>query len=1028
MKKFYLFMMFAVLASLGLVNAATVTDVLTADALPATSSTYTDFSGVTVTSSAVYAGNSAKNYEAIQLRTKSNNSGIVTTASAGKVTKVVVEWHSETMSGRTIDVYGSSAAYAAASDLYTASTQGTLIGSIVCGTSTELTVDGDYQFIGIRSNSGALYATSISVTWETESGDGGDTPVTQLQAPAISGVEDGESYESATVAIAYPVGATSMTWAITKDGAAFLGGDTDADVKHTITEEGVYVVNASATNGTNTKAADAVTFTIAKAVVPTIGYEAMDVTNVKEGKYIIVGEYEGKYYMMKNETYMANYVAATETTLEGTEQFTADNLFTITKQGEGYVIKSEDGKYVIIEESVSGTKTYQNLRVGKDASDAVWTFADANGKVQATYGDLTNFMSFLWYAKSGTPEFSTGYQDTHIRPAFYYVGDITPVEPETDKVASIAEFVSKADAANEVEFTCPLTVTYQNGNNLYVTDGTDGLLIYGKGAGTYANGQVLAAGVKGKYTNYNGTIELVNFTLTDAADGAAVEPTVITVADITADTQNRYVTIKNVAFDTEDGVTSILDDSGIVTAFNKGFCDFPENEDWTYDVVGVTAYFKNEVQFYPISYTVVDAPEIAAPGIVIYGTFVDPDSDDDVLYGEVELRVVMPENANSMSIIVEKDGVEVDNVTATADWTKSYTDIGAYYVLASATNGTISSETNDMEFTIVEQPALDAPAFSLAEGTYTGTQKLIITSSVDDAYIVGTCNDEEIYDFSPCEVILEAPESGETTYVVTVHAELGEEQGDEAAATYVIKAGEPAAEGSFILATKVEDIKEGSQVIFVSDANTMSTVQNMKDAAKQYRQSTSVVVEGTTVPSIGSDVAVFTVGKDGSNFTFYNANTVTETGAAMPGYLCAVSNDKNALGVQAALDDNGKWELTFADGKVIMLAQGDLGRNQLQYNYNGFRCYDPAVTSINTPLAIYVQANSGVVSATADGVKIVAGEGNIRIVADAAAATVYTMAGQAVAATEVRGEATVSLAAGFYIVRVGDTVAKVIVK
>lgn len=47
--------MFAVLASLGFANAATVTDVLTAKLFTATGSSYTDFSNVTVTSSAVYA-------------------------------------------------------------------------------------------------------------------------------------------------------------------------------------------------------------------------------------------------------------------------------------------------------------------------------------------------------------------------------------------------------------------------------------------------------------------------------------------------------------------------------------------------------------------------------------------------------------------------------------------------------------------------------------------------------------------------------------------------------------------------------------------------------------------------------------------------------------------------------------------------------------------------------------------------------------------------------------------------------------
>lgn len=223
-------------------------------------------------------------------------------------------------------------------------------------------------------------------------------------------------------------------------------------------------------------------------------------------------------------------------------------------------------------------------------------------------------------------------------------------------------------------------------------------------------------------------------------------------------------------------------------------------------------------------------------------------------------------------------------------------------------------------------------------------------------------------------------------------------------------------------------LKEGAKVILVSETNAMSTVQNVKDAAKQYRQSTTVVVDGNVVPSVGTDVAVFTVGKDGDNYTFYNAATKTETGAAMPGYLCAVSNEKNALGVESTLSDNGKWSVEFAGSTVKMLAQGEFTRNLLQFNYNGFRCYNPSTTSVSSPLSIYCQLESGVDDATADMVKIIGEEGAIRVAAESADVTVYTMTGQTVAVAAVDGEATIRLAAGFYIVRVGGTTVKVVVK
>ena len=149
-------------------NAAEFVDELTLSTTAVSGTSYKDWSGKTATSSAVYAGNSAGGNESIQLRSNNSNSGIVTTASGGKAKKVVVEWNSNTASGRTLNIYGKNTAYSAPTDLYSnsASTLGTKIGTIKCGTSTELEITGDYTYIGMRSNSGAMYLTSISITWD----------------------------------------------------------------------------------------------------------------------------------------------------------------------------------------------------------------------------------------------------------------------------------------------------------------------------------------------------------------------------------------------------------------------------------------------------------------------------------------------------------------------------------------------------------------------------------------------------------------------------------------------------------------------------------------------------------------------------------------------------------------------------------------------------------------------------------------------------------------------------------------------
>ena len=108
-------------------------------------SEYKEWNKIGSNSTAKYSGQSAGSNSSIQLRSKNNNSGIVTTFSGGYAKKVTVVWNGNTVNGRTLDVYGSNTAYTSPTDLYNEN-KGEKIGSIVYGTSTELEISGDYQF------------------------------------------------------------------------------------------------------------------------------------------------------------------------------------------------------------------------------------------------------------------------------------------------------------------------------------------------------------------------------------------------------------------------------------------------------------------------------------------------------------------------------------------------------------------------------------------------------------------------------------------------------------------------------------------------------------------------------------------------------------------------------------------------------------------------------------------------------------------------------------------------------------------
>ena len=181
---------YAVFATVTKGSETEVTDVLSKETTGVTGTSYSAWSGKTATSSAIYAGNSAGDNSSIQLRSNNSNSGVVTTTSGGKVSKIVVVWNSATTDGRTLNVYGKNSAYSSATDLYNSSNQGTLLGTFVKENSAKgaeftLKVDGDYEYIGFRSNSGAMYLTSVSITWVTGTPDSYSEYCTSVVKPVV---------------------------------------------------------------------------------------------------------------------------------------------------------------------------------------------------------------------------------------------------------------------------------------------------------------------------------------------------------------------------------------------------------------------------------------------------------------------------------------------------------------------------------------------------------------------------------------------------------------------------------------------------------------------------------------------------------------------------------------------------------------------------------------------------------------------------------------------------------------------------
>lgn len=186
-------------------------DEITATFIGISGNSYSDWSDKTGTSGAVYAGNTYGGSTAVQMRSSNSNSGIVTTTSPGKATMVTVDWNTSTSSSRTLDIYGSNTAYTSATDLYDSTKQGTKLGSICIDDATQLVITGDYAYIGIRSNSGALYCDKITIYWETTPDERMETTVEFSSGDTYYDVTLGEDFVAPTAVVKDDSGAELQT-------------------------------------------------------------------------------------------------------------------------------------------------------------------------------------------------------------------------------------------------------------------------------------------------------------------------------------------------------------------------------------------------------------------------------------------------------------------------------------------------------------------------------------------------------------------------------------------------------------------------------------------------------------------------------------------------------------------------------------------------------------------------------------------------------------------------------------------------
>lgn len=334
-----------------------------------------------------------------------------------------------------------------------------------------------------------------------------------------------------------------------------------------------------------------------------------------------------------------------------------------------------------------------------------------------------------------------------------------------------------------------------------------------------------------------------------------------------------------------------------------------------------------------------------------------------------------------------------------------FTENGNYTVDAWATkDGLTDSEHASITFTIDKKCA--APTFSLASGSYTTAQTVTITGP-EGSTITYTLNDDIFDAPSPVNVELPLVEGVSTTYNLSALASMKDfKDSEETKAVYVINES-------------------------YADKTVTLNIANYASANKW--------VSGTQYPDVEIDDVKFTVKGGVNDGKYYSTNetwrvysstngTLTISVPAMHIISSVVYKATNAFaeadsGTLSEGAEAGEWKWDAAAtnttegdpvSSVIFTAAGNKKNVELK-EVKVYYAYDPV---------------SSVSSMSSEGVKVVAAEGGVKVVADEAAeVAVYTAAGQLVRQARVaEGNTLVNVAPGFYVVRANGTATKVIVR
>jgi len=309
---------------------------------------------------------------------------------------------------------------------------------------------------------------------------------------------------------------------------------------------------------------------------------------------------------------------------------------------------------------------------------------------------------------------------------------------------------------------------------------------------------------------------------------------------------------------------------------------------------------------------------------------------------------------------------------------------------------------------VVDENQVVAPTFSLTSGTYFKTQELSLSCETEGAKVFYTIDNGE--GVSEDREYLEPIQLTNGIYEINAWATKdGFKTSSTVSAIYEIKVI-PFEE------INVENVKEGKYIIAYNDVETGKSYIMKNEVISDYYVGAEEFDLTTNTPA---ETDLFVVKQTEGGYTIQNSGNT---------YVALIQSGK-FTNLKPQETDPFVWNFAKSEnGNIVATGQGI-------DSYMSFKMYNTtpeflAEKNGNYPMFYFVSGTSSVNDAVANEFKAVAVANGIEVnVAEAGLVSVYNAAGQLVANVNVaEGATTINVAGGFYIVKAGNNVAKVLVK